>query len=91
MLTSSRVLSVVLVLIYVIVACISDGIQLAAELGIFLCIPLALIWFSDAVGAYTGHYKVQITSPTPGVFIAFAGWLLLLSPVLVAIIVSCSR
>jgi len=55
----------------------------------FLIIPLACIFFSDAMGGYTGMSRLGagpwITRTTPGCFVAFAGWLLLLFPLVFAV------
>jgi hypothetical protein len=51
---------------------------------LFIILPLACIFFSDAMGGYTGMSRLGagpwITRTTPGFFVAFAGWLLLLFP-----------
>lgn len=56
------------------------------RLAIFLILPLACIWFSDAMGGYTGGLgRGAITSRTPGWFVAFGGWMMLLMLVIVLI------
>ena len=58
------------------------------QLALFLILPLGCIWFSDAMGGYTGMGMGSgaITSPTPGFLIAFVGWLLLLLPIILALV-----
>ena len=59
------------------------------EMALFLIFPLACIFFSDAMGSYTGMSglgaRPWITKTTPGCFVAFAGWLLLLFPLVRAV------
>ena len=56
---------------------------------LFLILPLACIFFGDAMGGYTGMSRLGagpwITKTTPGCFVVFAGWLLLLFPLLFAV------
>ncbi len=49
---------------------------------IFLIFPLACIFFSGAMGGYRGG--PHITKATPGIIVAFGGWILLLSPLIFA-------
>ena len=62
----------------------ADG-EMAFKVGLSLILPMACIWFSDAMGGYTGvgMGRPAITSPTPGCLVAFAGWLLLLLPIII--------
>ncbi len=47
----------------------------------FLVMPLACIWFGDEIGEYTGMLPGPgINKTTPGSFVRFGGWLLLLLP-----------
>jgi len=58
----------------------------------FLPLPLGCIFFSDAMGGYTGILtRAPITKTTPGSFVAFVGWLLLLLPLISFLIISCSK
>ncbi|HSB69997.1 MAG TPA: hypothetical protein VLT62_11745 [Candidatus Methylomirabilis sp.] len=57
--------------------------EVAFTLGIFLILPLDCIWFSEAMGGFTGLGMPSITTTTPGWAVAFGGWLLLLLPVLI--------
>jgi len=48
------------------------------RVGAALVLPLACIWFSEAMGGYTGMIRLHaITTPTPAVFVCAGGWLLL--------------
>jgi hypothetical protein len=55
----------------------------------YLLLPMGSIWFSEAFGRYTGLSGLigpYITHPTPAVFVAIGGWLLLVAP-LVAVLI----
>jgi hypothetical protein len=70
----------------------ADG-ETTFRVGLFLILPLACIWFSSAMGDYTGFNfgaLPPITQTTPGCFVAFGGWLLLLLPIIFLLIVSFS-
>jgi len=54
---------------------------------LFVIFPLACIWFSDAMGGYTGlTTSMPITATSPGVIVCILGWLLLLMPLIAAAI-----
>ncbi len=78
----SRLLSTLFALVILIVAA-SLGAGIAGILGlvVFLLLPMACIWFSDAMGNLTGIrmglVRPTITSPTPGIAIALGGWILM--------------
>ncbi len=86
----SKVISGIIALGYLVVAYFTNGPELTWRVAIFLILPLACIWFSDAMGAYTGvgFGRGAITGKTPGRFVAFGGWLLLFLPAVVVIIVA---
>jgi hypothetical protein len=54
-----------------------------------LAFPLACIWFSDDLGEYyrDGNLAPEITTPSAGRFVRFGGWILLLLPLLVFLLV----
>lgn len=91
--TKSRFLSFVVAVGYLIAAYFGGGWELVWRAAIFLILPLACIWFGDAMGSYTGigMGRGAITSPTPGWLVALGGWLLLLMPVIAATIGMLSR
>lgn len=85
---TSRMLSGIVALAYLITAFTLGGGELALRLFIFLLLPLACIWFSDAMGGYTGFIglgKPAVTRETPGCIIAAGGWLLLVIPLFVGL------
>lgn len=50
---------------------------------LFLLLPLACIWFSDAMGSHTGFPAVSqpsVSRPSPGILVASTGWIVLLLP-----------
>ena len=54
-----------------------------------LAFPLACIWFADDLGEYCrdGTLFPEITTPSPGRFVRLGGWILLLLPVLLFLLV----
>jgi hypothetical protein len=81
----SRIISGTIAACYLFVAYSEAGAEMMYRIAIFLIFPLACIWYSDAMGGYTGwNYGVRpaITQTTPGCFVAFGGWLALLLPMI---------
>ncbi len=78
----SRIISGVIATAYFAAACLTADGETAFLVGLYLILPLACIWFSRAMGGYTGFGmgRGAITTVTPGILIAVAGWLLLLLP-----------
>jgi hypothetical protein len=75
---TSRILAVLIALAYLLAAAISEGwTHEFGGIAIYLTVALALIWFPDEIGDFTGHYRAQITAPTPGILISLAGWFFL--------------
>jgi len=87
-----RVLSGIVALVYLGLAIAFGNPELIIYKAVlFLIIPLACIWFSDALGSYTESFSLRrprINRKTPGIIIAFAGWLLLFIPLVVEIILA---
>lgn len=54
-----------------------------------LAFPLACIWFADDLGEYfrDGSLAPEITTSSPGAFVRFGGWVLLLLPVLLFLLI----
>jgi len=83
----NRLLSGLLAAVYIIGAYIGEGGELAWKVGIGVILPLACIWFSDAMGDYIGPTSGGgITSTTPGWLVCIGGWLLLLLPLIISIV-----
>ncbi|MBC8205644.1 MAG: zf-TFIIB domain-containing protein [Kiritimatiellaeota bacterium] len=86
-LLTSRILSGLVALLYLGGALFTGDSETLWRTATFLVFPLVCIWFSDAMGNYTGFIGFRsppISQKTPGVFIALGGWLFLLSPLIVA-------
>jgi hypothetical protein len=59
------------------------------NVGAALLLPMACIWFSEAMGGYGGTIRLQaITAPTPTVFVGAGGWLLLVGVPLILFFVT---
>jgi hypothetical protein len=66
--------------------------MLVVEFAIYLVLPLACIWYPDAMGDYTGVMRGQyINAESPGCLVCICGWFLLLMPILVPMIATLSR
>jgi hypothetical protein len=79
----SRLLAIIIVLAYIIGAGLIAGMVSALKVLAAMLLPLACIWFPEAMGDYTqGHVNKQ-SSPA---FVWFLGWTLLFLPAIVATI-----
>lgn len=89
-LVKSRVLSSIVVALILLLVFVSTG-RLDAVVRLFgaLIIPIACIWFADAMGNLTGVSlgidRPYITEKSPSIAIAIAGWFLLATFVLIMI------
>jgi hypothetical protein len=82
----NRTLSAFLAVVYVLAALLGSGAESACVIGLGAVLPLACIWFSEAMGGYIGPTAHgAITGTTPGIIICIAGWILLLLPLLIVI------
>lgn len=85
----NRILSVLVAITYIVLAAVFSGGASAFKIGLFVILPLACIWFSDAMGGYTGFFGAggyPITQQSPGIFVRIMGWVVLLLPAVIAII-----
>jgi hypothetical protein len=83
----NRVISGLISVIYVIVAFVEGGAEPAFKVGLFLIFPLACIWFADAMGGYIGPTtNMAISASSPPVILCILGWLLLVTPLIMALI-----
>jgi hypothetical protein len=78
--TFNRIASLVVVGAYLIAAFTSGrDASVVAFCVITALFPLPFIWFPEAFGSYIGPANMgYINRPTPPVFVAIAGWLLLM-------------
>ena len=83
----NRILSLFVAIGYLIVAILisNDSIFLIVVLIVF---ALALIWFGDDIGGYTGLSSsgIGITRSSPGCAIQCLGWFFLLGPFIYLVI-----
>jgi hypothetical protein len=91
-----RVASLVIAIAYLVVSPIlfpaSSWSRLMADIMmriLSLAFPLACIWFGDDLGEYyqDGTLFPRITTASPGRFVKLGGWILLLLPVLIFLLV----
>jgi len=71
---------------YIVAAYVHAGAESAFKLACFTILPLACIWFADAMGDYMGPTMIPITGRSPGLMVCILGWLLLLLPIFVVIL-----
>jgi hypothetical protein len=84
----NRLISVLVAVVYIAIAFAHGGMEPTFKIGMFLILPLACIWFADAMGGYTGlTTSMPITAPSPGVIVRILGWALLLLPLIIGIII----
>jgi hypothetical protein len=77
----NRALSALLAVFFIVFGYLDAGAKDAWEAGLFVILPLACIWFCDAMGGYIGPvWRGNITAASPGVVICILGWILLLMP-----------
>jgi hypothetical protein len=78
----NRVASLVVAAGYLFLASLAKGPEGFLRCLLFLLLPLACIWFSEAMGKHVGPYWIfgpYITRPTPAGFLVIGGWLVLLA------------
>ena len=84
----NRILSLIIAVGYIIAAILTSqsGNVVIVVAGIIFA--LALIWFGDEIGGYTGlsGSGISITRTSPGCAIIFLGWVFLLSPLIIWVI-----
>lgn len=86
--TTSKFVAVVIAVLCIVLAFAREG-HLSASVGklvIVLLLPLALIWFPDELGSFTGYIGRggRIGTETPPLLVSFLGWLMLLGIPLLA-------
>jgi len=83
----NRILSGLLAGAYLVIAFIAGGIAASLKMMIGIIMPLACIWFGDEMGQYRGTIRLQaMTCSTPGYLVRAGGWLILLLPIIIAIV-----
>lgn len=80
----SKTISLIIAILYVTIECLQGDGETAFKSGASLIFPLSCIWFSEALGRYTGGLgRGAITQSSPGCMVAFLGWVLLLLPMVI--------
>ena len=82
----SRPLSLLVAGTYILMVGYGGGAESAFYTGLYTVMPLACIWFSQAMGDYAGGMRVRYPSPAPFVFVL--GWIVLLLPVIIPVVAS---
>ena len=83
----NRILSSVVAIGYLAAAYFIGGGEAVLRVALCLLLPLACIWFSQAMGDYTGTIRGHlVTQRTPAGIVRAGGWLLLLLPVLIGLV-----
>ena len=69
------------------------GREAAFAAAVLSCIPLALIWFAENIGNYTGWVGSMrvVDQATPAAAIRFMGWVFLLAPLVVIVVTRLFR
>ncbi len=84
----SKVIALIISLVYLGLASFFIGWEGFFIMLLFLIFPITCIFFGDVLGSLTGvRFRVTflapvITKPTPGAFVVFMGWILLLFPII---------
>jgi hypothetical protein len=82
--------SLIIALIYLILALILGGLGLFLVTMALLIIALVLIWFGEEIGDYTGGFhrigRPYITKKSPGALVLLFGWLLLALPIILLVL-----
>lgn len=78
--TISKIVAGVIAAGYAIAIVVHEGFTPHATSAALVLAPLALIWFPEELGSYTGYIGrgSTIDAETPAALVSFLGWLLLL-------------
>lgn len=87
----NRILSGLLAVGYVIYAFSHFRFAGAVKFTAGLFLPLLCIWFSEAMGSYTGWLYRGITSPSPALAVCVLCWVVLLIPLLLWVVYAVSN
>ena len=82
----NRTISVLVAILYLVLAFAHGGMEWVFRIGIGLVFPLVCIWFADAMGGYTGPTtSMAISERSPGIIVCILGWLILLLPLIIGV------
>jgi hypothetical protein len=84
----TKIVSGALGLIYVVAAYLGGGPIASVQVATALVFPLACVWYSEELGSISSGMmgRSYVTSETPGCFVAFFGWVVLLLPCIVLMV-----
>ena len=81
--SADRVISLVLAAMICIIAVVAGGGQALVWALLWVALALAMIWFGDELGEYTGLMRGSlVTAQSPGCLVRSFGWLFLVGPLL---------
>jgi hypothetical protein len=90
-----KLISLGIALIYLFLGTLAGGGEGFFRTLLFLILPLALIWFSEALSGHTGSswglggsMVKRIDAPTPAGILKFIGWIFLFYPIIKIIFVA---
>jgi EamA domain-containing membrane protein RarD len=87
----NRCASGVVALFYLVRAYSHGGGATTLTVAMFLLLPMACIWFPEALGEYTGTIRLQaMTSSTPAWLVCAGGWLVLVGVPLIGYALSAN-
>ncbi|MDA3793144.1 MAG: zf-TFIIB domain-containing protein [Elusimicrobia bacterium] len=87
-----KIITAIISLFYLGFASFFNGSEGFLIMLLFLILPLGCIFFGDELGGVTGvrfrttFFAPVVTKPTPGAFVVFIGWVLLLFPIIFGIL-----
>ena len=81
----NRILSLIIAVGCIITAILTSQFGNVVIVVAWIIFALALIWFGDEIGGYTGlsGSGISITRTSPGCAIVFLGWIFLLAPLII--------
>ena len=89
-----RLISLIIALLYLLIAFFSQGGVGFLKMLSFVMFALMLIWFGDEVGSYIGPTggigSIHTTQTSPGPVVRFMGWVILFLPLVFGIYLSFS-
>jgi len=79
--TIGKILAMLIALSYLAAMIFEDGLDIHVAKGILgLLLPLALIWFPEQLGSFTGYVGrgCNIQTETPSILVSVMGWMILI-------------
>jgi hypothetical protein len=83
MMRADRLISLAIAAVCCVIGAVAEGGVGLFRALVWVMFALALIWFGDELGEYTGLMRGQaVTATSPGWLVKLFGWLFLLGPLL---------